>query len=51
MKMSKEELVISIEEAREKLNNSIDGKEDYEEIYKKSVALDRLIEQYIVYGF
>ena len=51
MKMSKEELVISIEEARKKLNNSIDGNETYEEIYKKSVTLDRLIEQYIVSGF
>lgn len=51
MKISKEELVISIEKAREKLNKSIDDKENYEIIYKHSIELDHLIEQYIVSGF
>lgn len=48
---SKEELIKKIEHARRNLNNSIDSKEKYEEIYKKSLQLDLLIEQYIVSGF
>lgn len=48
---SKEELVASIEEARKKLDVSIDKKEDYDKVYQYSVELDRLIEQYIVAGF
>jgi len=51
MNISKEELVVSIEEAREKLNKSINGKENYELIYQHSIELDHLIEQYIVAGF
>lgn len=51
MNLSKEELVVSIEEAREKLNKSIEEKENYELIYKHSIELDHLIEQYIVSGF
>lgn len=51
MNISKEELVVSIEEAREKLNKSIEEKDDYELIYKHSIELDHLIEQYIVSGF
>lgn len=51
MNISKEELVVSIEEAREKLNKSIEEKENYELIYKHSIELDHLIEQYIVSGF
>lgn len=51
MKVSKEELVQKIELARKKLNNSIDLKERYEEIYRHSVELDQLIELYIVSGF
>lgn len=51
MKVSKEELVRKIEIARAKLNNSIDLKEKYEDIYRYSVELDQLIELYIVAGF
>lgn len=51
MGISKEELIQKIEQARETLNCSIEKKERYEIIYKNSVILDRLIEQYIVAGF
>ncbi|MCI8659658.1 MAG: Spo0E family sporulation regulatory protein-aspartic acid phosphatase [Lachnospiraceae bacterium] len=51
MKGAKEELVRNIEQARERLDNSIEKKEDYESIYQNSVDLDRLIEQYIASGF
>lgn len=51
MAISKEELVMRIEEARQRLNLSIDTKENYEIIYKNSVELDLLIEQYIVAGY
>lgn len=51
MKVSKEELVQKIEQSREKLNNSIDLKHQYEEIYQNSVELDHLIELYIVSGY
>lgn len=51
MNRSKEDLVRSIEGARDRLNRSIDMGEQYETIYKNSVELDRLIEQYIVSGF
>lgn len=44
---SREELVNRIEEARKRLNGSIDGKESYDLIYRYSVELDRLIEQYM----
>ena len=42
---SREELVNRIEEARKRLNGSIDGKEEYDLIYRYSVELDRLIEE------
>lgn len=51
MNCSKEDLVRSIEGARDRLNRSIDMGEKYETIYINSVELDRLIEQYIVSGF
>lgn len=51
MGSKKEELIKNIEHARQKLNESIDQKERYDEIYEKSVQLDLLIEQYIVAGF
>ena len=51
MKISKEELVRDIEQARKRLDNSIEKKEDYEAIYQNSLDLDRLIEQYIASGF
>ena len=47
----KEELISKIEEARDKLNRSIDTEEDSNTIYKRSVELDQLIEQYIVAGY
>ncbi len=49
--LSKKELIEQIESARNVLNTSIDKGEDYEQIYQYSVALDRLIEQYISAGF
>lgn len=48
--MSKEELIHDIEEAREKLNVSIEQK-DEDVIYHRSVELDKLIEQYIAAGY
>lgn len=48
---TKDKLVKEIEEARTRLNNSIDSNEKYEIIYEKSIQLDQLIEQYIVSGF
>lgn len=51
LKEEKEQLIEMIEEARKKLNKSIEAKEDYETIYKHSIELDRLIEQYIVAGY
>lgn len=51
MRISKEELVMKIETAREKLNKSIDSKRQYEEIYQNSIELDQLIELYIVSDF
>ena len=49
--MTREELITRIEETRRKLNQSIDQREKYEVIYRHSVELDGLIEQYIVSGF
>lgn len=51
MEIIREDLVKDIEKARESLNRSIDGKECYEDIYRNSRELDRLIELYIVSGF
>lgn len=48
---TKEELITQIESARKKLNDSIDAKDDYEKIYRFSVELDQLIEQYMVAGY
>ena len=48
MTVSKEELIAEIEAARQRLNYSIDSKREYEIIYKNSVELDLLIEQYMV---
>ncbi|HIX16547.1 MAG TPA: aspartyl-phosphate phosphatase Spo0E family protein [Candidatus Hungatella pullicola] len=48
--ISKEELICEIEKAREKLNKSIDF-DDSDTIYKRSVELDKLIEQYITAGY
>jgi hypothetical protein len=46
----KEKLVCQIEEARKKLDKSID-KDETDIIYQRSVELDQLIEQYIVAGY
>lgn len=51
MEYSKDELVERIEAARLVLDESIDGKFAYEEIYKNSAQLDRLIEQYMESGY
>lgn len=51
MKVSKEELVTKIEQARIQLNKSIDLRDAYEVIYEHSVALDRLIALYIESGY
>lgn len=47
MEYSKEELVKSIETARQVLDKSIEERRDYGEIYQNSVELDRLIERYV----
>lgn len=47
----KEDLVRKIEQARQTLNESIDGKKAYHLIYENSIELDSLIEQYMVSGF
>ena len=46
MELGREELVRAIESARSRLNESIDGKERYEQIYQNSVekkAVNHLI--------
>ena len=48
---SREELVNQIEEARTRLNGSLDGNEASDLIYQYSVELDRLIEQYMEAGY
>ena len=51
MNVSKNELIEKIESARKVVNASIDKGEDCEEVYRRSVEVDGLIEQYIVSGF
>ena len=51
MEISKEELVVCIETARKKLEDSIEGGAEYSYIYENSVELDRLIEIYIAMGY
>lgn len=51
MENSKDELIRKIESARLVLNKSIDENHNYDEIYKNSVELDRLIEEYIIAGY
>lgn len=48
--ISKEELIRDIEEARKRLNTSIEN-DNEDIIYNKSVELDKLIEQYIAAGY
>jgi len=47
----KKALVRRIEKARKRLNDSMDAKDSYEVIYRYSVELDHLIEQYIIAGY
>ena len=49
--LGKQNLIEKIEAARKVLNDSIDSRKDYEIIYRYSVELDHLIEQYIVAGY
>lgn len=51
MVISKDELVKRIENARQKLNESINENDEYKEIYQHSIELDQLIEEYIVAGY
>ena len=44
MEISKEELVVCIEKARKKLEDSIEGGAEYSYIYENSVDLDGLSE-------
>ncbi len=51
MGTAKEELIQAIEQARRALNESLDSDAGYDEIYRNSVTLDKLIEEYIVCGY
>ncbi len=51
MAKAKEELIKEIEQARERLNRSIDNREKYGTIYQYSVELDQLLNQYVVAGY
>jgi hypothetical protein len=51
MTNAKEELKRDIEQARERLDSSIERRENYDAIYQNSVELDRLIELYIASDF
>lgn len=48
MVSAKEELKEKIEAVREKLNRSIDERKEYTDIYRYSVELDQLLNQYSV---
>lgn len=48
METSKKELVKQIENARDRLNRSIETGEAYTAVYQNSRELDHLISQYIV---
>lgn len=48
--ISKEELIRDIEEARERLNKSIEH-DNEDVVYNRSVELDKLIERYIAAGY
>ena len=51
MGTAKEELIQAIEQARRALNESLDSDAAYDEIYRNSVTLDKLIEEYIACGY
>lgn len=48
MMNAQEELAKKIETVREKLNRSIDQREEYKIIYHYSIELDELLNQYMV---
>lgn len=51
MKLSKEELQEKIEDSRKRMDEYIEKGADYEKVYDESVALDKLIELYVVEDF
>lgn len=51
MANAKEELVEKIEKIREKMDQSIERREEFRKIYRYSVELDQLLNQYIVAGY
>lgn len=51
MSLLKRELIEKIEAARKLLDESIDNKMDYDQIYKRSIELDRWIAEYITAGY
>ncbi|MCB6607614.1 MULTISPECIES: aspartyl-phosphate phosphatase Spo0E family protein [Clostridia] len=51
MANAREELISKIENARERLNRSIDTEDEYKVIYQCSVELDQLLNQYVVAGY
>ncbi len=51
MANEKENMIHEIEQARERLNASIDNKEAYGRIYQCSVELDRLLDRYVRAGY
>ena len=51
MANAKEELVEQIEKIRKKMDQCIEQREEYRKIYRYSVELDQLLNQYIVAGY
>ena len=51
MANAKEELVEKIEIIRQKMDQCIEQREEYRKIYRYSVELDQLLNQYIVAGY
>lgn len=51
MSLLKRELIEKIEAARKLLDESIDNKMDYDQIYERSIELDRWIAEYITAGY
>ncbi|MCD8224234.1 MAG: Spo0E family sporulation regulatory protein-aspartic acid phosphatase [Clostridiales bacterium] len=51
MEVARERLAADIEAARIRLDESMETRQNYEEVYRDSVKLDQLIELYIASGF
>ena len=51
MANAKEELVEQIEKIRKRMDQCIEQREEYRKIYRYSVELDQLLNQYIVAGY